>query len=360
MPFWPLWLENRGLDSLQIGLLLALGPWVRTITNPVIANISDRSGKSKKVLMILSILSICAFLCFFLAQTFWTILFISIFAAITFPVMLPIAESRVMTSVLNQHLDYGRIRLWGSITFILGTILTGQLLDYFNPNLILILVMAALLITFSSITILPTEKKEKSKYDYKDIPKLLVQPNFMLFVISASLLQASHAVYNGFSAIHWLSSGINESVIGLLWAEGVLAEIILFSLSGFFIARIGPLGLICLAGCVGVIRWVMLGLTTDVNYLLLAQVFHAITFGAVHLGSMHFIARNSPPSLSATAQGVYASCSGLMMGLTMILAGSLFENIGGKSFYAMSAISALGAVLSIFLILKNKKLTSTL
>ena len=138
MPFWPLWLENKGLDSIQIGLLLALGPWVRTITNPVIANISDRSGKSKTVLMILSILSISAFLCFFLAQTFWAILFISIFAAITFPVILPIAESKVMTSVLNQHLDYGRIRLWGSITFILGTIVTGQLLDYFNINIILI------------------------------------------------------------------------------------------------------------------------------------------------------------------------------------------------------------------------------
>ena len=358
MPFWPLWLENKGLDSIQIGLLLALGPWVRTITNPVIANISDRSGKSKTVLMILSILSISAFLCFFLAQTFWAILFISIFAAITFPVILPIAESKVMTSVLNQHLDYGRIRLWGSITFILGTIVTGQLLDYFNINIILILVIAALLLTFSSITILPSENKEKTKSNYKDIPKLLVQPNFMLFVISASLLQASHAVYNGFSAIHWLSSGINESLIGLLWAEGVMAEIFLFSLSGFFVARIGPLGLIGLAGCFGVVRWIILGLTTDINNLLLAQVFHAITFGAVHLGAMHFVAKNSPPSLSATAQGIYASCSGLMMGLTMILAGNLFESGGGKAFYAMSAISALGAVLSIYLILKNKKLTS--
>ena len=73
---------------------------------------------------------------------------------------------------------------------------------------------------------------------------------------------------------------------------------------------------------------------------------------------MHFVAKNSPPSLSATAQGIYASCSGLMMGLTMILAGNLFESVGGKAFYAMSAISALGAVLSIYLILKNKKLTS--
>lgn len=355
LPFWPLWLENRGLGAVQIGIILALGPWVRVLTNPMVAQVADRSGRAKTVLVIFAGLSVLAFAGFIPAQGFWWILAISLVAAICFPAMLPIGESQVMGAVLRHRLDYGRIRLWGSLAFIVGTIGAGRLLTGRSPDLILLLALAALAATFLATLLFPQQSNETSKNEQNGIATLLAQPRFVLFVATASLLQASHAVYNGFSSLHWRAAGISETVIGELWAEGVIAEVLLFSFSGFFVARLGPIGLLMLAGICGVVRWTVLAQTTDMAALVVIQLLHAITFGAVHLGAMHFVARNAPPGLSATAQGIYASSSGLAMGLAMIGAGSLFASFQGKAFFAMAAISAVGTGLALLLWLLNRK-----
>jgi PPP family 3-phenylpropionic acid transporter len=355
LPFWPLWLENRGLGAVQIGLLLALGPWVRVLSNPIVAQIADRSGRAKTVLVIFAGLSVLAFAAFLPAQGFWWIAGISLLATICFPAMLPIGESQVMAAVLRHKLDYGRIRLWGSITFILGTLGAGWLLTGRDPDLILLLVLAALVATFVAALSFPRQPNEANKSEQGSIVTLLRQPQFVLFVITASLLQASHAVLNGFSALHWRAAGISETVIGGLWAEGVIAEVALFSISGFFVARLGPIGLLAAAGIAGMVRWTVLAQTTDLAALLVVQLLHGITFGAVHLAAMHYVARNAPTGLSATAQGIYASASGLAMGLAMIGAGSLFAAFEGKAFFAMAAISAIGTALVLVLWLRGRK-----
>lgn len=355
LPFWPLWLENQGLGAVQIGILLALGPWVRVLANPIVAQIADRSGRAKTVLAIFAGLSVLAFAGFIPAQGFWWILAVSLIAAFCFPAMLPISESQVMGAVLRHKLDYGRIRLWGSITFIAATLGAGRLLTGRDPDLVLVLVLAALAATFVAALSFPRQTGETGKGERGSIATLLRQPQFVLFVVAASLLQASHAVLNGFSTLHWRASGISETIIGGLWAEGVVAEIALFSVSGFFIARLGPIGLLALAGVSGIVRWTVLAQTTDLTALAAVQLLHAITFGAVHLGAMHFVARNAPPGLSATAQGIYASASGLAMGLAMIGAGSLFAAFGGKAFFAMAAVSAAGTGLAAVLWLQNRR-----
>jgi len=355
LPFWPLWLENRGLSAVQIGLILALGPWVRVVANPIVAQIADRSGRAKTVLAVLAGLSVLAFAGFIPAQGFWWILAISLFASFCFPAMLPIGESQVMGAVLRHKLDYGRIRLWGSITFIVATLGAGRLLTGRDPDLVLLLVLAALAATFVATLSFPQAPADTHQDKRRSIATLLRQPQFVLFIAAASLLQASHAVLNGFATLHWRAAGISETIIGGLWAEGVIAEIALFSVSGFFIARLGPFRLLAIAGVSGIVRWTVLAQTTDLTALLIVQLLHALTFGAVHLGAMHFVARNAPPGLSATAQGIYASASGLAMGLAMIAAGGLFGAFGGHAFYAMAAISAVSTALVAVLWLRNRR-----
>ncbi len=354
LPFWPLWLENRGLGAVEIGIILALGPWVRVITNPLVAQIADRSGRAKTVLVIFAALSVLAFAGFIPAHGFWWIASISLVAAICFSALLPIGESQVMGAVLRHRLDYGRIRLWGSITFIVATLGAGRALTGRDPDLVLMMALGALAATFLAVLSFPHQPADGERHERGGFATLLSQPQFVLFVATASLLQASHAVYNGFSTLHWRAAGISETVIGGLWAEGVIAEILLFAVSGFLIARVGPIGLLALAGVSGVVRWTVLAQTTDLTALLSVQFLHAITFGAVHLGAMHFVARTAPPGLAATAQGIYASASGLAMGLVMIGAGSLFAAYQGNAFLAMAAISAAGVGLTGLLWLKNR------
>ena len=140
---------------------------------------------------------------------------------------------------------------------------------------------------------------------------------------------------------------MSEATIGWLWAIGVVAEVVLFAAGGRLVARLGPAGLLALAGAAGILRWSVLAFTTALVPLALVQVLHAFTFGAAHLGAMHFIARIAAPEWAASAQGLYTALStGLIMGAMMLAAGWLYESAGGLGFLVMAGASLGGLLLA--------------
>src|SRR3546814_10848843 len=96
-------------------------------------------------------------------------------------------------------------------------------------------------------------------------------------------------------------------MIGLLWAEGVIAEVLLFACGAKVVQRLGPARMLLLGALAGVVRWTLLAASTDLAVLFAAQALHAFTFGAAHLGAIAFIARAAPAGLSATAQTLYTT-----------------------------------------------------
>ena len=348
LPFWPVWLAHRGLTPEQIGVVLAVGSWVKVLGIPAVAQIADRSGRPKITLVVVAALTVLSVAAYLPAQGFWAILGVTVVAAILSQSMNPLAESLTMAAVVRERLDYGRIRLWGSLAFILGTVGAGRLLTGRDGELILLLVLAGFALTLVAVLLYPDQRPPRASAGWRRVTTLLSNRRFVVFLIAASLLQASHAVYYGFSALHWKAAGLSETAIGWLWAEGVIAEVLLFAVSGAAVARLGPAGLLIAAGAAGVLRWVVLGTSTDLAALVAVQGLHAATFGAVHLGAMHFIARSAPAGLAATAQAAYAAVSGgIAMGLAMLFAGGLYEAFGGGAFHAMAALCAIGALLAI-------------
>jgi PPP family 3-phenylpropionic acid transporter len=165
------------------------------------------------------------------------------------------------------------------------------------------------------------------------------------FVLAAGLIQASHVVYYGFATLHWRAAGHGEAVIGWLWAEGVIAEILLFAWAGAVLRRLPPLQLLALAGGLSVLRWAATALSTDLAILIPTQALHAASFGAVHLATMHHLREHAPQELQASAQGFYAAIGGaLLSGLMAPLGGWLYGQAGGDAFWAMVAIALLGTI----------------
>ena len=180
--------------------------------------------------------------------------------------------------------------------------------------------------------------------------RLLRSPVFFLFLAGASLIQSSHAVYYGFATLYWRSAGHSDVMIGWLWAEGVIAEVVLFIFGGTLLARLGPVWLMVVAGLAGALRWGVTGLTADLVPLLVVQALHAFTFAATHLGAVHFIARAAPPSLSASAQSIYSALgTGVGFGVTMPLAGYLYAQFGGGAFLFMGMMALVGAGCAVLL-----------
>lgn len=347
MPFWPVWLEAKGLSASEIGIALATGSLLRMFFSPTVARICDRTGERKRPLIIVSALSFIVFLPFAIADDFWTILLLqALFTAISGPIM-PLTEAITMLGAKRKDLNYGRIRLWGSITFIVGASGVGFFLKGAAPDVIWFALISALGVLVVTTLTLPDFRTAGGGKDIAPFSDVLRDRTFLAFIAATMCIQGSHALLYGFGTLNWLRIGLDPDVIGMLWAEGVIAEVILFVYGANAIRRIGPAHMIALAGLACAIRWGLTGVTENLFAIAALQVLHAFTFGAAHLGAVFFIAERMPEEVSATAQTLYAlMVNGVGIGLTSLLAGHLYENFAGHAFLAMAVMGTVGMVIA--------------
>ena len=358
LPFWPLWLESRGLTAAEIGLAMALGSWMKLAANPTLAHLSDRAGWGKGTVVLLTAVSFVAFLAFIPASGFAWILAVHLVTAACFPLLIPLAETQTMAAVYRHSLDYGRIRLWGSLAFVAGSLATGQLLGAAGADWVLWIVIAAIggsLLTAAALPgrltgelsgelsgALPGSLPED--VSLRRLLRLFSRPDTLTFLAAAALVQASHAAYYAYSSLTWKAAGIGEGSIALLWTVGVVAEILFFAFSRRLPASFTPGRILVIGGLLSAIRWLVTGMSSDLPVLAVVQTLHAGSFAATHLAAMHHITRSTPPRLAATMQSLYSALSGgLAMGGAMLLAAACYEIDPGLAFFAMAAIALAAA-----------------
>lgn len=344
LPFWPVWLESRGLGPAEIGAVLAATLWARMVASPVAAHVVDRTGQRKTAMLALAAASLALFALCGVVEGFWPLLVVNTLAGAAFAAMMPLSDSLTLLIAYSRRLDYGRIRLWGSITFIGASVVGGGLLLARPPVMILWALLAGLVATLVACLFLPATAHDHGPTAGKPFRGLLRHRLFRLFLVTGCLIQASHSVYYGFATLHWQRAGLSGNVIGALWAEAVIAEVVLFAFSNRVVARVGPAGLMLIGGLCAVVRWMVIGLGTSLPVLAAEQLLHAATFGATHLGAMHFIVRAAPPGTSARAQAMYSSVAmGATLGLAMLASGRLYEAFGSGAFLASAALAAIGS-----------------
>ena len=349
-PFWPVWLEAHGVGAAEIGILFAVATWVKVLGNPLIAHVVDRRGDRRLPMMVLAAAALSAAALFSIADGFWPIFLVTALWGLAFAALIPLAENLTMLKVRAHGLDYGRIRLWGSLTFIAGSVGTGRVLVGRSEDWVLWLILGVLGLTLCATLILPDHKAEPLRHSRAPARLVLGNPLILIFFAAGGLIQASHAVYYGFSTLHWRAHGLGDDVIGWLWAEGVIVEVALFTFGAAVVRRLGPPGLLILGGLAAMVRWGITGLTTELEVLVVVQALHALSFGATHLGAMHFIARAVPSEISATAQSLYAGIAmGVAFGIAMPLAGWLYGQAGGMAFQAMTAMACAGTLFALIL-----------
>lgn len=222
LPFWPVWLEWRGLDAVQIGYVLAAAFWPRILTSFLIPAIADRMDERRRPIVLLAAVTLAGVALFAVARDFWPLLWLSLLTGATWAAILPLGEALALGEAQRADLSYGRIRLWGSIAFILAAIGVGQWLEDSGPAIVLWALAAALAAILGAAVLLPEGRSKVRPATFADFRRLAGTPEFLAFVAAAGLLQVSHALYYGFATLHWRAAGHGELVIGLLWAEGVV------------------------------------------------------------------------------------------------------------------------------------------
>jgi PPP family 3-phenylpropionic acid transporter len=350
LPFWPLWLAGRGLDAVEIGVVVAAGLAVKVFVNPLVAHAADRRGERKRLMVRLSIAAFAAFTLFGSSGGFLAILAVTLLYFAFQSAIMPLGESLTLLTAKAEGLDYGRIRLWGSLSFIGAAWGAGAVLAGRPPEAVFWLVALALVLSAAAALGLPDTRADRAARPRLTLVDVIRDRSFVLFLLAASFVQSSHAVYYGFATLEWRRSGYSETVIGALWAEGVVAEIVLFLLGARLLRRLGPERLIALGGLAGVARWTATGAIDSLPLLVVAQALHAFTFGAAHLGAMHYMAGRVAPQLSATAQSLYSvAVMGIALGAATLLAGVLYDAFGAGAYFPMAAFGFAGAAIALAL-----------
>ncbi len=355
LPFWPVWLRDHGVSPEGIGVLVAMGYFIRAIAGPSVSILADRIGDRRVPLIGVSTLFTLAFALFLFTDSFWPILIVSIFSYAGAAPMVPLKESLTMGYVALKGYDYGRIRLWGSIAFVAMTLVGGLVMSRFGSTGILWGTIALGGLVILAAWALPPDPRHgeataRAPLRLREVWALVRQPTFLVFMAAVSLTMSSHAIYYAFGTLNWQSLGYSDNFIGFLWALGVVAEIILFAFSTRVLKRVPPLMLIAGAGLMAIVRWVLTAFDPVWWALLPIQCLHAFTFGALHLGAMHYIARYVPVQVGASAMGLLAATSGgLAIGLVMIAAGPLYESVGAFAYLAMAVLGLGGLCFALLL-----------
>jgi PPP family 3-phenylpropionic acid transporter len=351
LPFWPLWLKWRGMTAEEIGFILACASGIRALTNPLIAHFADRRGERKRPIILLTWATFATFALFSVTHGVWGLVAVSLLLGIVSSASFPMIETLAIQTSAEHKFDYGRVRLWGSVTFIIAALLGGRLLIGTPEPIILWLILGGCALTVMAAHGLPDTRSPPAERHHIPVVRILSDRSFVVFFCASAMLTASHAVYYAFASLHWRSHGIGADLIGWLWAEGVIAEIALFAFSGAIVRAVGPGRLIVLSAVAGVIRWTLTAATTDLAALFIVQLLHAFTFAAMHLGAMHFMLRAAPAQFGATVQSLASGLSsGVAMGTAMALSGWLYARLGGGAFLVMAALSAGGLLFALVLL----------
>ena len=341
MPFIPVWLAAKGLGPQEISICMALPMTVRLLV-PFWGFAADRLRNQRLVIAVCLGVALLAGLALLSASGFWPILGLMLLWSLFWTPTTPLTEGYAVTESARRGADYGRVRVWGSVSFIAANMAAGWMLDAVDALWILPMILLCMLVALACIGLLPPDSRRAdgvARAGVGDALGLLRQRHILLFMLAAGLVQASHGLYYSFSSVHWQAQGFSASLIGVLWAVGVIAETVLFAVATRLLGNASPHLLVLVGAVIAVVRWVLMAFDPPVSALFILQAMHAGSFAVTHMGTMKFIRSSVPAALAGTGQGVYTALSaGMLTALAMLASGPLYAALGGLAFLVMAGM----------------------
>lgn len=342
IPFWALWFEEQGVSASDIGLLMGIAFATRFIANLVL---TPRLHKVEHLVPAIRWLSFFSVLFiwfhFFTGGNFWMMAGATVLFNLCCGPAIPLSDAMANYYSKLGLLDYGRTRLWGSIAFIVGSMVVGYLVSLYGTDMIVHTALAGTAVGLLLAMRTPNPPpKSISEQDMvrPNIMSLLKRSDVFRFLVIVSLIHGSHAAYYSFSSIYWKSVGHSEEFIGYLWSLGVIAEITVFALSKRFIHKLSLQTMFTIASVGVVVRWALTASTTDLWALGFIQLLHGVTFAVVHLASIGYIQKASQNEM-VPLQALYNAIPvGAFTAIMMVLSGVLYEMWGVTVFWVMATM----------------------
>lgn len=350
VPFLPVFLDDRGFNSIQIGEILAIFTATKIVGPTLWAMVADKSGKQLSIIQLGATLALVVFTGLFWVDGYWPITFILAIFSLFWTAILPQMEVMTMLSIRRKAKIYSRIRLWGSIGFIVLAIVGGEVIGRYNANAFTVIGWLILLgLALSSYLLKQPFSVRKAANRSQSIFSKMFNFSFVMFFIAGLLLQISFGPYYSFFALYLGDLAYPQFAVGLFISLGVIAEIGVFIIAGKLYQLFGARVLIVFSLFITAIRWYLTAEYADVLLVLIvAQLIHAASFGLYHSAAMQFLQFHFLPSQQNRGQAIYiAGVYGVGGAIGAYIAGHLWQDgEGARLTFEYAAIAC--AVASIF------------
>ncbi|MES1198941.1 MAG: MFS transporter [Pseudomonadota bacterium] len=362
LPYLGRWLEaERHLDGREIGAVLSIAQLTRIMVGPLIAFWADGARDRRMPIRVLAtgaVLSFAGF--FFTAHDFPTLLAFGFLALTCSQALSPFAEGAVLRAADDAKVSYGLARGTGSAAFIIANILGGFSIAWFGASAVLFWVMGAYGVV--ALTAWLGLKREPAPVETRAPPRerlssalaLVRRPRFVVLIVACGLIQSAHGFYYGFSTLIWRAQGISADTIGWLWGFGTGMEVVFLLSLPLIERRLAPEALILIGASGSALRWLIMGFAPTGFILWPTQGLHALSFAAAHVGAMRLLFKETPPEHAGLGQTLYAAlASGLLLGLSTLVSGSLYDAIGVHGYWPMAGLALIGGLLAASLLNKT-------
>ncbi len=351
-PYWSLYLQSRGLDVAAISVLMSLWYATRILSPSLWTSLAARSAHPIRWLHLGCGLALACFALFLMPMGF-----AGLFAAMAawcfvYNAVMPQFEAITLSHLAERSDRYGLIRVWGSIGFILVVAAYGWAIDARRLGVAalpwLMLPLMAGVLASALRNRYAHDPGHPAAAGDDGFRARLKRPPAIAFFVAAFLAQVSFGPFYTLFSIYLSEHGYATSEQGMLWAVGVVAEIGVFFLSSRIFRRWDAGRVLLVALLSASLRWLATGLFPDnATVLVLAQLTHALNFGAFFAASMQLLVRFFPGRMNGHGQGVFYGLSSGVGGVAgALLAGQLWRFGGEAAFLASSAIALLAALIA--------------
>ena len=354
LPYFPLWLQAKGFHAEQIAVILAAPMFLRVVTTPLLTALADRASDRADVYVALVASALLLSAGYFLTPTYAMVLAVSLALTIVWTPHSPIADSLALSGVRRFGSNYTSMRKWGSISYLFANVAGGFILSATGPGAVPVIIFVSLAAALAAGLLAPRlgRPRRASPLSATDIqqsaPKLL-NPYFLYFSIGVGVITASHAFLYGFVSIYWKSIGIGDSVVGLLWAWGVVSEVCMFVMFTRFFGAFSVVTIMMMAGVGAVVRWIAFPLVWPLGLGVAGffgvQTLHSVSVALVLIGLQKMIGETISEERTGAAQGIAYFSNGFFMAVVTLASGPLYDRFGVDGFFAMIPIALIGLVL---------------
>ncbi len=330
-PYFGLYLQSLSFSAWDIGLLMSQMQLMRLFGPNVWGWVVDRFGHRLAVIRLAGAVGLAGFLAFFWLDKLPGMLLAMAVLAFFWSAALPLVEALTFDHLHEEPGRYSKLRVWGSIGFIVAVMATGAVLDLVPP--IGVLWVCALILSgiLAFATVLPEAPHIKHHESAPAIGEILKAGPVRGFLVACFAMSVAHGAYYVFYSIHLADHGYSKTSVGLLWSLGVLAEIVVFMAMPKLSRRFSLRHIMLFCFATAALRFVLIGWGVEsLTVMVFAQLLHAFTFGAYHASAIAAVSQWFPGKAQARGQALYSS-------LTFGAGGLLGALISGRTWDAWGA-----------------------